>query len=302
MAGASDATLAIAVAEAGGLGALPCAMLTPDAVRAHHTRFRAAGDHPVNLNVFVDSGSRSFDGAMCDVVEEVRPRVVSFHFGLPAASLLERVRATGAVLLSSATTVDEARWLEDSGCDVIIAQGSEAGGHRGMFLRPDLSTQVGTFALVPQIVDVVHVPVVAAGGISDGRGVAAAMILGAAAVQIGTAFLLCPEALTSPMHRAALQSRAVERTALTDIFTGRPARAIVNRAVAELGPIAARDVVRPFPQPIDGLAERRAAAEASGSNEFTSMWSGQAASLARPMPAGELVRSLAEETALLLGR
>lgn len=166
----------------------------------------------------------------------MKPPVVSFHFGLPSAELLAIVRSWGAIVLSSATTVAEARWLEAHGVTAVIAQGAEAGGHRGMFLTDDLHTQIGTLALVPQIVRAVRVPVIAAGGIADARGVAAALALGAAAVQVGTAYLLCPEATTSAVHRAALASDAARVTALTNVFTGRPARGIVNRAMRELGP------------------------------------------------------------------
>ena len=179
-----------------------------------------------------------FSSEAADVLDEFKPAVVSFHFGLPSPQLLARVRGWGSKIFSSATTVDEARWLEARGVDAIIAQGLEAGGHRGMFLSDDLSTQVGTFALLPQIVHAVAVPVIAAGGIADAKGVAAAMALGAAGVQIGTAYLLCPEATTSAVHRAALKSDAARHTALTNLFSGRPARGIVNRLMRDLGPIS----------------------------------------------------------------
>src|SRR5204863_3346584 len=183
-------------------------------------------------------GREPFSAEAAAVLEEFKPAIVSFHFGLPSPDVIARVRAIGARILSSATTVEEARWLEARGVDAIIAQGVEAGGHRGMFRSADLSTQVGTMALVPQIVDAVRVPVIAAGGIGDARGIAAAMALGASGVQVGTAYLLCPEADTSPVHRAALQSEAARTTALTNVFTGRPARAIVNRIVREVGPLS----------------------------------------------------------------
>ena len=249
------------------------------------TAFRAASDRPVNLNFFchappdadparldawrerlaayyaelgvdADAGGPStgrtpFDAALTEVVEELAPTVVSFHFGLPADALVERVRATGATVVSSATTVAEARWLEDHGCDAVIAQGIEAGGHRGMFLTDDLATQVGTMALVPQVVDAVEVPVIAAGGIADGRGIAAALALGADAVQLGTAFLRCPEALTGELHREALAAASEDATALTNVFTGRPARGIVNRVVAEVGPLT--DAAPAFPTAVGAL-------------------------------------------------
>jgi nitronate monooxygenase len=216
---------------------------------------------------------------------------VSFHFGLPSDELLAQVRAMGSKILASATTVDEARFLEAHGVDAIIAQGIEAGGHRGIFLTDDLTTQVGTFALVPQIVRAVRVPVIAAGGIADAKGVAAAMALGAVAAQIGTAYLLCPEATTTPIHRAALASDAARHTALTNIFSGRPARGIVNRLVRELGPMSA--LAPAFPLASTAIAPLRAKAESMGKSEFSQLWSGQNATGCRAVPAAELTRALA---------
>ncbi len=225
------------------------------------------------------------------MLEAFRPPVVSFHFGLPAPELLARVKAWGAKVLSSATTVDEARWLEAHGADAVIAQGVEAGGHRGMFLSDDLTTQVGTFALLPQVVRAVRVPVIAAGGIADAAGVAAALSLGAVAAQVGTTYLLCPEATTSAVHRAALKSAAARHTALTNLFTGRPARGIVNRVMRELGPISA--AAPAFPLASAAIAPLRAAAEKAGSGDFTSLWSGQNASGCKEIPAGQMTRMLA---------
>src|SRR5499426_2994391 len=273
MAGAQGSAMAIAVSNAGGLGSLPCAMLSLEAMRNELAAIKAQTDRPFNVNFFchtpptpspegeaawmallspyykkygIDPGTvpagpgrAPFNSEAADVIEEFKPAVVSFHFGLPSAELLARVKAMGSKIFSSATTVEEARWLEAHGVDAVIAQGLEAGGHRGIFLSEDLTTQVGTFALVPQIVREVKLPVIAAGGIADARGVAAAMALGAAGVQIGTAYLLCPEATISAVHRAALKSNAARHTALTNIFTGRPARGIVNLIMKELGPINA---------------------------------------------------------------
>lgn len=157
---------------------------------------------------------------MAALVEECRPEVVSFHFGLPSSDLLARVKATGATVLSTATTVAEARWLERHGCDAFLAQGAEAGGHRGMFLAQDPAMQSGTMALVPQVVDAVKVPVIATGGLCDGRGIAAALALGAAAVQLGTAYLRTPEATITALHREALRTAGEDQTALTNVFTG----------------------------------------------------------------------------------
>jgi nitronate monooxygenase len=237
---------------------------------------------------------------MCALVEEFSPEVVSFHFGLPEQTLLQRVRATGAKIISSATTVDEARWLEDQGCDAIIAQGYEAGGHRGMFLTQDITTQAGTMALVPQVVDAVKVPVIAAGGIADARGIVAALALGASAVQIGTAYLLCPEAKVSALHRQALKSVKDNATVLTNVFTGRPARGILNRIVREVGPMS--DLAPEFPLAMGAMAPLRAKAEAAGSGDFSPLLIGQAAALSREVPAGELTQQLSAEALAHLPR
>jgi len=236
-------------------------------------------------------GRAPFSAEAAGLLREFRPAVVSFHFGLPPADLLTLVRGFGAKIFSSATTVDEARWLEAHGVDGVIAQGLEAGGHRGIFLSEDLSTQVGTFALLPQVVAAVKVPVIAAGGIADAKGVAAAMTLGAAGVQVGTAYLLCPEATTSAVHRAALKSADARTTAVTNVFTGRPARGIVNRLVREMGPIS--DVAPAFPSAASAVAPLRARAESQGSGQFSPLWAGQNVSGCKEMSAGDLTRSLA---------
>lgn len=325
MAGVQGSELAVAVSEAGGLGALPCAMLSPEAMAEELQRIRGATTRPINVNFFchtppvpdesrqarwhqalspyyaeygldidnvpAGAGRRPFDRAACDALEPFRPEVVSFHFGLPEPALLERVKGWGAAVLSSATTVEEARWLEAHGVDGVIAQGVEAGGHRGMFLSEDITTQLGTFALLPQVVAAVSVPVIAAGGIADARGVAAALALGASAVQVGTAFLCCPEATTSTLHRRALQSEAARHTALTNLYTGRPARGIVTRLMRELGPLS--DVAPGFPLATAAIVPLRSAAEAAGSADFSPLWAGQNASTCRELPAGEVVRALA---------
>ena len=327
MAGASGSAMAVATSEAGGLGSLPCAMLDAAGVRAELGVIRERTSKPINVNFFChtpvqpDAGREAawkdhlaayytelsldasasapgvsrepFGEAMCKVVEELRPEVVSFHFGLPERSLLSRVKASGCVVLSSATTVEEARWLEDHGCDAIIAQGYEAGGHRGMFLTDEISTQVGTLALVPQMVDAVTVPVIAAGGIADGRGIAAAFALGAAGVQIGTAYLFTPEALISPLHRDALHSAREDQTALTNVFSGRPARSLMNRIMREVGPMS--DEAPAFPTAGGALAPLKAVAESTEVTDFSSLWSGQAAGLGRETSAGDLTRQLAED-------
>jgi len=340
MAGPTLSDMVIGVAEAGGLGSLPTANLSPAQVRSELETIRRGTKQPINVNFFCHTpaeidpareaawrarlapyyrelgadptpkpaASRApFDDELCRLVEEFTPEIVSFHFGLPAPALLDRVRATGAVIVSSATTAEEARWLEARGCDAIIAQGAEAGGHRGCFLGGDplavAATQAGTLALVPQIVDAVARPVIAAGGIADARGIAAAFALGAAGVQIGTAYLFCPEARITAMHRAALCNAQDNATALTNVFTGRPARGIVNRAMRELGPLATDAPA--FPLAGAALAPLKTAAETAGSGDFGSLWSGQAARVGRRDPAltaGELTRALAREALAKFGR
>jgi nitronate monooxygenase len=232
-----------------------------------------------------------FDASMCEVVEELKPEVVSFHFGLPDKALLKRVKAAGCIVMGSATIAKEAIWLEDNGADVIIAQGAEAGGHRGMFLTKDVAAQPGTFALVPQVVDVVKVPVLAAGGIADGRGIAAAFALGAAGVQIGSAYLRCPESKVSLPAREALADADDEATVITNVMTGRPARGVVNRAMREVGPISAD--APPFPHAATALGPLKAAAEKLGKVDFTNLWAGQTIGLGFDMPAAQLTRKLA---------
>lgn len=333
MAGPVLSDIVIAVARAGGLGSLPCALLSHDQARSEMQKIRAATTAPINMNFFchtppaydetremtwrarlrpyygelgVDpdgpipaSNRAPFDDGFCRLVEDLRPEIVSFHFGLPADDLLARVRATGAKIISSATTVREAIWLEERGCDAIIAQGFEAGGHRGIFLSDHIDRQVGTMALVPQMVDAVKAPVIAAGGIADGRGIVAALALGASAVQVGTAYMFCPEAKLSPPHRAALAAAWDDDTTLTRVFTGRPARGIVNRIMREVGPMS--DMPPEFPLAGGALAPLRAKSEPGGSGDFMSMWSGQAMRLGREMPAAELTRRLADEARTILG-
>lgn len=329
MAGATTAAMVIAANQAGALGSMPAAALSVEQLREALTSIRQAGSQPLNVNFFCHqppeadaardrrwkellepyyrelgadfdaptpvSNRAPFNEAACQVVEAFRPEVVSFHFGLPEKSLLDRVKATGAKVLSSATTVEEAIWLEQHGCDAIIAMGLEAGGHRGMFLSDELNTQIGLFALVPQIVDAVSVPVIAAGGIGDARGIVAAFALGASAVQIGTAYLFTPEATVSASHRHALRHAQSSETALTNLFTGRPARGIVNRVMRELGPINPKAPAFPL---AGGALMPLKAKDESG---FSNLWSGQALRLCRETSAYELTRSLAEQALAKLG-
>ena len=325
MAGAQDSALTVAVSNAGGLGSLPCGLLTLEGMRQELRAVQSQTSKPFNVNFFchvppepdaareaawqaalapyytefgvaaasvlTGPGRSPFTADAAALLDEFRPAVVSFHFGLPTSALLARARQHGAKILSSATTVDEAQWLEAHGADAIIAQGLEAGGHRGHFLSDDVSRQMGTYALLPQVVRAVRVPVIAAGGIADRAGVAAAMALGAAGVQVGTAYLLCPEASTSAIHRAALKSDNVRHTALTNLFSGRPARGIVNRLMRELGPMNA--LAPPFPLATNAIAPLRAKAESRGSGACSPLWSGQNATGCREIPGAALTRELA---------
>jgi nitronate monooxygenase len=353
MAGVQGSALAIAVSNAGGLGSLPCAMLTPEQIVKEIEAIRAGTSDtgaPYNLNFFchtsppahvataereaawrqllspfyaqygidaasipAGAGRAPFSEALCDLIAPFKPPVVSFHFGLPEAKLVQRIKNWGGKVLSSATTVAEALWLVQHGADAIIAQGVEAGGHRGMFLlqdahgshpglsdtfprnwRNEIATQQGTFTLLPQIAAAVKLPVIAAGGIVNAAGVQAALQLGAAAVQVGTAYMLCPEATTSALHRAALQHAAAHpqahHTELTTLFTGRPARGIRNRLMQELGSINA--VAPAFPTATAALAPLRAAAEKAGLSDFSPLWSGCNASGCQALPAAEITAQL----------
>jgi nitronate monooxygenase len=325
MAGVMDADLVIAAAQGGALGSLPCAMLSVEKAREQVRITRQRVSAPVNMNFSchkvvnvdpereagwkrrltpyyeelgldpaapVNTANRApFDAAMCELVEELKPEVVSFYYGLPDQALLKRVKAAGCIVMASATTVKEAIWLEENGADAVIAQGAEAGGHRSMFLTENMAQQPGTFALVPQVVDAVKVPVIATGGIADGRGIAAAFALGAAGVQIGTAYLRCPESLLIAPARAVLAQALDDSTVITNVMTGRPARGVPNRLMREVGPISPD--VPAFPHAATGLAPLKAAAEKLGKLDFTNLWAGQAVRLGREMPAADLTRALA---------
>ncbi|MCS6178604.1 NAD(P)H-dependent flavin oxidoreductase [Shewanella baltica] len=325
MAGVQGSALTIAVSQAGALGSLPCAMLSLEALDAALTLIRAQTTKPINVNFFCHyepepqaakqamwlkqlapyfaelgihpdtqaAGAQRapYTSAQAEVLAKFKPEVVSFHFGLPNEDLLLEMKSWGSKIISTATTVEEALWLEARGVDAIIAQGLEAGGHRGHFLSDDLTEQHGTFSLLPQIIAAVDVPVIAAGGIVDAKTVRAAMAMGASAVQVGTAYLLCPECTTSEIHRAALQSEAAQHTALTNLFSGRPARGIVNRFMAELGPI--NNAVPDFPLASSAVAGLRSAAEQQGFGDFSPLWCGQNATGCQAIPAAELTRQLA---------
>lgn len=326
MAGADSADLAVEVAEAGGLGSLACASLSPDQIKKSFEEIRKRTHAPINFNFFchtppeknpqkemlwkkhlepyykelgidpnaavIGQAREPFTATLCDLLEELKPKIVSFHFGLPNASFVDRIKSWGTRILSTATSVREACWLEQRGCDAIIAQGTEAGGHRGMFLETDIATQTGTMALVPQITNAVKVPVIATGGIATSRGIAAAFALGASAAQLGTAYLFCPEAKISPLYREALKTVKDDQTVLTNVFSGRPARGILNRFVREVGPMS--ELAPSFPLASSAVAPLRKASEAKGSTDYMQLWSGQSAALCRAMPARELTKKLVE--------
>ena len=326
MAGVQNATLAAAISNAGGLGSLPCAMFSPEALIAEVSRLIELTDLPFNLNFFCHSpievttqqqvewhsvladyfsqwgipiphptaasSRQPFNEDAMSLVERFRPAVVSFHFGLPRPGWVQQIRAWGINILSTATTVEEACWLADNGADAVIAQGIEAGGHRGCFMTSDMTTQSETLLLLPRICEKVALPVIAAGGIACPEDAAAAMAMGADGVQVGTAFLLCPEANTSPLHRHALTNKASLHTALTNVFSGRPARGIVNRLIREVGPMASS--APSFPAAASSVTALRQAAEASGSVDFTPLWCGQNTTACREAPAAELLCWLAQ--------
>ena len=322
MAGVQDSSLAIAVSTAGGLGSLPAAMLDAQSLRRELQVLQSSG-LPYNVNFFchqtpahtaeveskwqaalqpyyqefgIDSsaipasaGRRPFDEEMAEVLEEFSPTMVSFHFGLPSKHLLLRAKARGAFVVSSATTLNEARWLVANGADGVIAQGLEAGGHRGHFLDRDVSQQSNTLELLQLLMLHIHVPIIAAGGIADAQGVHAAMSVGAAAVQVGTSFLLCHEAKTSPLHRARLRDVHAP-TALTNLFTGGLARGMFNRVMLEIGPENAAAPV--FPMATQSMAPLRAKAEANQCDDFTPLWSGMNRSGCAACSAAEMVHRL----------
>ncbi|HAS6088031.1 TPA: nitronate monooxygenase [Vibrio vulnificus] len=324
MAGVQGSALAIAVSEAGGLGSLPCGMLSTEKIINEIETIKGSTNKPYNLNFFchnlrpydenrqviwrntlqpyfaeldsevnlsVGSTRVPFSHDIADAIERFSPEFISFHFGLPNKDLLKRVKSWGTKVVSSATTLEEAIWLESQGVDGIIAQGLEAGGHRGMFLTDKISTQLGLVSLVSQVVKQVKAPVIAAGGISDNNGVRACLQLGACAVQVGTSYLLCTEADTSDIHKRALKSGKSSHTALTNIFSGRPARGIVNRVMDELGYMS---VLAPdFPYASLEMSQLRNSAEKQGMDAFSPLWCGQNAQGCQEISAKELTLQLA---------
>ena len=327
MAGVMDADLVIAAAQGGALGSLPCAMISPEKAREQVKIIRQRVSAPVNLNFFCHQAGRRRScarGGWRAAARALTTRSIGLDPAAPvnaanrapfdARDVRDRrgaeaggrqlpfrpagarrcssaSRRPAAIVMSSATIVQEAIWLEENGADVIIAQGAEAGGHRGMFLTDNIAEQPGTFALVPQVVDAVKVPVIAAGGIADGRGIAAAFALGASGVQIGSAYLRCPESKVIAPARAMLAQARDDSTVITNVMTGRPARGVANRVMREVGPISPDAPA--FPHAATALGPLKAAAEKLGKVDFTNLWAGQAVRLGREMPAAELTRALA---------
>lgn len=328
--GASTPELVAAVSSAGGLGSLGCYHLEPDAIRRAAADIRRLTSEPFALNLWIprereDPGStaepsralarlqpyrdelglpplpeppaptvQDFEKQF-EAILEIRPAIFSFIFGLLPAPMVEEARRRGIALIGTATTVDEAEALEENGADLVVASGFEAGGHRGSFLRPAEQSLTGTMSLVPQVASAVRIPVLAAGGIADGRGVAAALVLGADAAQIGTAFLMCRESGASDLHRAALADRTrARRTALTRAYTGRLARMLANRVTDEMAQPPTE--LLPYPHQNELTRELRLAAAKAGRTDLLPFYGGQSAPLASLRSAAELVAALVEET------
>lgn len=323
MAGAQDEALAIAVAQAGGVGSIPCASLTPqDAYRAA-TQFQMATSGPLNMNFFCHKATerdpdkedlwlrelsgyytdlslkpdypknqhpRALDAGMVDVVCAIKPAIASFHFGLPEIDFIDAIRKAGAKIIATATTVQEALFLQDNGCDAVIAQGQEAGGHQGVFLPNETPNRLTTSDLVARIAKAVSIPVIAAGGIADQAGIKAMMAAGASGVQVGTRFLKSPEAKITGLHREILEGENDRKTVITNVFTGRPARGFVNKLVRDLGPMNPN--VQTFPLAISALIPLRGATK--GAEDFVSLWAGENWNAGAPKPAREIVAELAQ--------
>jgi nitronate monooxygenase len=332
MAGATTPAMVAAVSNAGGLGMLPAAYRAPEQIAADIAAVRQLTDRPFGVNLFAggDEPAEGVDPApmlamlgrahaelglpeptlpavvpvpFSDALEAVLSAnvpVFSFTFGIPTPDAMAALRERGIVILGTATTVDEARQLAAAGVDAVVAQGSEAGAHRGTFAGPFESALVGTIALVPQAVDAVDLPVIASGGIMDGRGIVAAEALGAAGVQLGTAFLTCRESGIPAAHKAAIQAASDDATALTRAFSGRPARGIVNAFMEEAA--AQPEAILPFPLQNSATRPMRNAAAAKGDTRYLSLWAGQGARMARDTTAADLVATLVREAAAVRER
>jgi len=322
MAGVQNWELAVAVSNSGGLGSIPCGMLTKDQVLFEIINFRKHSNKTYNLNFFCHkmpetnhqaleaweeqlspyyesfsikplneiSGLRvPFDANLADAIEPHKPPILSFHFGLPSAELVTRIKSWGTVVISSATTKEEGVWLEENGADIVIAQGYEAGGHRGMFMTSDASTQLPTLELVACLKHELSVPIVAAGGIATSTDIKEMIRLGASGVQVGTSYLLCDEAKTSAIHRQAIKSKN-SITALTNIFSGRLARGITNKIMKELNFIASK--APEFPYASIAIGPLRSKAESQGKSDFTPLWSGTDRSGCKEISATKLTYEL----------
>lgn len=322
MAGVQNWELAVAVSKAGALGSIPCAMLDQQQTLSEIAHFRSHVSTPFNLNFFChempapdeqkqqkylkrleayyeqyelevptepDQLRLPFNQMMADALAAVNPPVVSFHFGLPTAQLLKQVKSWGSVVISSATTVQEGRWLEDHGADIIVAQGVQAGGHRAMFLTSDISSQIPTELLVRQLVRELHAPIVAAGAIASSQDIDAMLDSGASGVQLGTTYLLCHEANTSRLHRDALKDSS-SATSLTNIFSGRLARGINNKIMADLDYIC--DDAPDFPYAAMALNPLKAKAESNHLSDFSPLWAGTNRNACQEISATELTRTL----------
>jgi len=329
MVGVSTTKLAAAVSNAGGLGSIGIGASTVEQARALIAETRALTERPFNVNLFCHRPAvadaererawlahlrpffeefgamppsglteiyRSFlaDPQMLEMLLAERPAVVSFHFGLPPQAWIDALQATGIRLLASATSLEEAVLVEHAGIDAVVAQGIEAGGHRGVFAPEQGDAGIGTLALVRLIAGHISLPLIAAGGIMDGQGIVAALALGAAAVQLGTAFVLCPESAANAAYREAMKSERAQRTQITAAISGRPARGLVNRLFTEVGAPGA-PALPDYPIAYDAAKALHAAASASGSNDFAVQWAGQGAPLARAMPAATLIEELLKE-------
>ncbi|MEH6739107.1 MAG: nitronate monooxygenase [Sulfitobacter sp.] len=322
MAGAQDEKLAIAIAQKGGIGSIACARLELNEISTSARQFRDQSSGPLNLNFFchavaprdaqreavwqkelsryytenalgfdypTDVALYAIDAETVDIICAIKPEVVSFHFGMPPKDFVDRIRATGSKIIASATTLKEALYLEEQGCDAVIAQGCEAGGHQGVFLPTENTTPLPMIELVTRCVVALNIPIIAAGGIADDKTIRAAMQAGAIGVQIGTRFLKTPESTIPSRHRALLDGQGVQETAITNVFTGRPARGFVTKLVQELGPMNPN--VQTFPLAISAITHLKTATK--GSDDFVAMWAGQNWEIGQEKPAADVVDELA---------
>ncbi len=330
MASAASIELASEVSNAGGLGSLGLSYHKIENILPDYKKILSKTNHSINLNFMTHkepskndikakkymnevkkyyeeykvaeipnliNTTETFNKEHLELLLEMNPKIVSFHFGLPQQDYIQSIKNQNIYIISSATTVKEAKILEDSGADAIIAQGYEAGGHRGTFASSYKEGEIGLFSLLPQVVEATSVPVIAAGGIANGKGIAAALMLGAQGVQIGTAFLSCPEASVHPLWKDAISNASTRDTRITSAFTGRPARGIVNRLVIDME--NKNDIIPDFPTVGSVIKPLANIAATNGKDDFLSLWAGQSAPMNRNISASELIELLAEETSLI---